>query len=100
MNCALFVDFKIKPGRLKEFRRMVDENASMSLQKEPGCLRFDVLEPRSEDNRVLLYEIYTCEEAFELHLQSEHYRAFADASEGLCVSKAATVCALVFEPRK
>ena len=34
---------------------------------EPGCRRFDVVEPQGEPDRVLLYEIYDDEAAFDAH---------------------------------
>ena len=47
---------------------------------EPGCRRFDVVEPQGEPDRVLLYEIYDDEAAFDAHAAPRITLAF-DARE-------------------
>ena len=42
---VVLVDFHLKPGVLETFRELVDINARQSAQMEPGCRRFDVIEP-------------------------------------------------------
>jgi hypothetical protein len=37
------VDFKLKPGAMAAFRKLIDEDAQMSCEREPGCGRFAVL---------------------------------------------------------
>jgi quinol monooxygenase YgiN len=37
------VDFKLKPGEMAAFRKLIDENAQLSCEREPGCRRFAVL---------------------------------------------------------
>ena len=96
MLFVVVVDFQLKPGMEKEFRALIDTNAHASVRDEPGCLQFDVLEPEGEDDRVLLYEIYSDKAAFEAHLRSEHFAIFAGASDALCLQKKVTRCGLVF----
>ena len=55
---VIIVDFKLKPGARATFRKLIDANAATSVRDEPGCRRFDVLEPEGEDDRIVLYEIY------------------------------------------
>lgn len=89
------VAFRLKAGSQAEFRRLVDENASASVREEPGCRRFDVLEPPDEKNRVLLYEIYDDRAAFEAHLKTAHFMSFNRASAALVEQKTVTQYALV-----
>ncbi len=93
---AIIVDFRLKPGTRPEFRRLVDSNARISVRTEQGCRRFDVVEPKGEPDRVLLYEIYSDKAAFDAHLRTEHFRVFAGASESLILQKTVTRCNLVF----
>ena len=93
---AIVVDFHLKQGARAEFRRLIDANADASVRTEPGCLQFDVLEPEGEGDRILLYEIYCDQAAFEAHLRTEHFRIFNGASEALCREKKVTRCNLVF----
>ena len=96
MLFVVVVEFQLKQGARAEFRRLIDTNADASVKNEPGCLQFDVLEPEGDDDRVLLYEIYSDKAAFDAHLRSDHFRTFAGASEALCLQKSVTRCDLVF----
>jgi (4S)-4-hydroxy-5-phosphonooxypentane-2,3-dione isomerase len=80
---AILVEFTVKPGAVARFRELITANATRSLADEPGCRRFDVLSPGDEPGRVVLYEIYDDDRAFELHLATAHYRSFAAAAEPL-----------------
>jgi (4S)-4-hydroxy-5-phosphonooxypentane-2,3-dione isomerase len=93
---VLIVDFQLKPGARRDFRILVDANARES-SREPGCQRFDVLEPEGEDDRILLYEIYDDRAAFDAHVRSDHYAIFAEASSPLVAGKSAMTYALVLE---
>jgi (4S)-4-hydroxy-5-phosphonooxypentane-2,3-dione isomerase len=94
---VVFVDFHLKPGALEKFRELVDANARQSAQLEPGCRRFDVIEPEGGADAVLLYEVYGDRTDFDSHMRSEHYARFNVASAGLVVSKSVRFGALVCE---
>lgn len=85
---AITVDFRLKPGAMADFRTLIDRNAIDSCRDEPGCRRFDVLVPKGDDSRILLYEIYDSRAAFEQHLQTPHFHDFNRDSAGLLISKA------------
>ena len=94
---AIIVDFKLKANTRRLFRRLVDANAKASLGSEPGCRRFDVLEPKGEVDRVVLYEIYRDRSAFEDHLNTPHYAAFDAAVTDLVAQKSVSEYELVCE---
>jgi autoinducer 2-degrading protein len=96
---VVIVEFRLKPGSGAQFRRLVDVNAMASVRDEPGCRRFDVLEVQGESDRVLLYEIYDDEKAFERHCSTNHFHEFDAASAPLVVQKTVSRCDLVLEPR-
>ncbi len=77
---AVTVHFTLKSGQHAAFLPLMVENARTSLREESGCLQFDVLRGASDDV-VFLYEIYTDRAAFDLHLQSAHFKSF-DAAVG------------------
>ncbi len=64
---ALVVEFQIKDGGLEDFLKIIREHAAGTLADEEGCLQFDVLLPKEGGNRVLLYEAYRDDAAFEIH---------------------------------
>ena len=84
---VITVDFRLKPGAMGEFRRLIDVNARQSCRTEPGGRRFDVAVPRGETDRVFLYEIYDDRAAFEAHRQTGHFRDFSRDSAALVESK-------------
>ncbi|MDQ0471902.1 putative quinol monooxygenase [Labrys wisconsinensis] len=94
---VVIVEFRLQPGALPAFRRLVDANARASVREEPGCRRFDVVEPADEADRVLLYEIYADRAAFEAHMRTGHYRSFDADSAGLVAAKSVITGALVCE---
>ena len=73
---TITVDFRLKAGAHEAFRRAIDANARASFRDEPGCRRFDVLEPKGDSERILLYEIYDDRAAFDAHVRSAHFAAF------------------------
>ncbi|HWK65209.1 MAG TPA: putative quinol monooxygenase [Rhizobiaceae bacterium] len=84
---VVMVDFRLKKGALAEFRRMVDANAHASVRDEPGCRRFDVIEPGGEADRVLLFEVYDDEASFDRHCRMEHFVTFDAQSSQLVAEK-------------
>ncbi|ESZ59247.1 hypothetical protein X727_31760 [Mesorhizobium sp. L103C119B0] len=94
---VVWVDFRLRPGARDRFRELVDANATASMRTEAGCRRFDVTEARGEADRVLLYEIYESEAAFEDHCRTAHFDEFNTQSAPLVVTKLVTTCDLVLE---
>jgi quinol monooxygenase YgiN len=92
---AIIVDFRLKPGSQAAFRRLVDDNAIASVRDEPGCRRFDVLEPKGENERIVLYEIYDDRAAFDAHLKTAHFASFNAASAPYVAEKRVLEYALV-----
>lgn len=94
---TITVEFHLKPGMREAFRRLIDANARDSCRLEPGCRRFDVLEPKGEPDRILLYEIYDDRAAFEAHVKTEHFARFDKGSAEMVVGKRLVELALVCE---
>lgn len=97
MSFVIAVDFKIKPGQMAAFRKLIDDNARASVRDEPGCSRFDVCANRKDADRVLLYEIYDDRAAFDAHLKTKHFAVFNDASASLVADKTVDEYDLVCE---
>ena len=94
---VIAVDFRLHPGKRAAFRKLIDVNARASARDEPGCRRFDVLEPKGEPDHVFLYEIYDDRAAFEAHLKTPHFAVFDRESASLVAGRAITEYALVCE---
>jgi (4S)-4-hydroxy-5-phosphonooxypentane-2,3-dione isomerase len=94
---AIVVEFRLQPGVRSQFRRLIDRNACISAQTEPGCRRFDVLEPEDQPDRVMLYEIYDDDAALEAHMKSAHFAQFDVESAPLLIDKWVIRCDLACE---
>lgn len=44
--------------------------------KEPGNIRFDVLQCRDDPSRFMFYEAFESEEAIKAHKETEHYNTW------------------------
>ena len=70
------VTFETPPDAAAASLARVRRQASDSLTRETGCLRFDVCTDPERPGRVFLYEIYAGRAACDAHLASAHFRAF------------------------
>lgn len=94
---VIMVDFRLHPGALARFRPLIDANARASVANEPGCRRFDVVEPVGEADRILLYEIYDDAAAFDAHCRTTHFLEFDAACSPLVAARSVIRGLLVCE---
>ncbi|MDZ7323552.1 (4S)-4-hydroxy-5-phosphonooxypentane-2,3-dione isomerase [Kosakonia sacchari] len=87
MNVTL-VEINIKPDRVDEFLQVFRANHEGAI-REPGNLRFDVLQDPKVKTRFFIYEAYQDDAAVQAHKETPHYLA--------CVAKLEE---LMSEPRK
>lgn len=81
MNVTL-VEINIKPDRVDEFLAVFRANHEGAI-REPGNLRFDVLQDPRVKTRFFIYEAYRDDEAALAHKQTPHYLACVDKLEDL-----------------
>ena len=84
---VIIVDFRLQPGSKARFRQLIDVNARASVTNEKGCRRFDVLEPRGDAERIVLYEVYDDRAALDAHMHTAHFAEFDRKSRSLVVDK-------------
>jgi len=75
---AIFVTFDCKPGKVDEFVELVKGHANRCLEREPGCVQFDVLMPNGGGSKVMLYEVYASAAALEAHRKTDHLAMFRE----------------------
>jgi quinol monooxygenase YgiN len=83
---VLNVHLKVKPENVDKFMRMLEENAQ-GARGEPGCEEFDVLVDPKDRTRVMLYEVYSDEAAFEAHQQTPHFKKYLAEAVPLLASR-------------
>jgi (4S)-4-hydroxy-5-phosphonooxypentane-2,3-dione isomerase len=83
---VLSVDLRIKPENVESFTAKAIENAADS-RKEPGCRQFDVLVDPKDRTKVLLYEVYADDKAFDAHQQTAHFKKYVAEAVPLLASR-------------
>jgi len=83
---VLSVDLRIKPENVEAFTAKAIENAADS-RKEPGCRQFDMLVDPKDRTRLMLYEVYVDEKAFEAHQQTAHFKKYVAEAVPLLSSR-------------
>jgi (4S)-4-hydroxy-5-phosphonooxypentane-2,3-dione isomerase len=71
---------QVKEENLDDFIRESEKNHLQSV-REPGNLRFDILQDASDPTRFTLYEAYESEEAAAAHKLTAHYNSWREAVE-------------------
>ena len=87
---SLMVQMEVRPGRQAEFLAGMAANAESSVRDEPGCLRFDVCAVEGNENRFVLYELYTDADAFAAHKAAPHFAEWRTVAEQVLVGQVNT----------
>jgi autoinducer 2-degrading protein len=86
MSFVLVVNIRIKPENVERWMNMALENAREA-RKEPGCRQFEVLVDPKERTKVLLFEIYDDDKAFEAHQATPHFKKYLAEAVPLLASR-------------
>ena len=96
---ALVVTIQIKPEFKDAFMEAMLDDARGSVQNEPGCLRFDVVEDTEDPNRIHLYEVYRDDAAIAAHREAPHYLKWRETvKDWHAAEPIRRVCNTVFPP--
>lgn len=77
---VLIVHIKVSKDRVDEFIAVTRENAAAS-RKEPGVLRFELLQDESDQCLFVLVEAYRDEGAQASHKGTAHYEKWKEQAE-------------------
>ncbi|ROR34444.1 antibiotic biosynthesis monooxygenase [Inmirania thermothiophila] len=75
------VHVRVRPEHVDDFIEATRANHEASV-REPGNLRFDVLQSAEDPTRFVLYEAYRSAEDAAAHKETAHYRRWRDAVAG------------------
>ncbi|MZR31875.1 putative quinol monooxygenase [Sneathiella litorea] len=84
---AITARFDVIPGQEAAFMKEMRKQAENSLSLEPECHYFDICVDVDNPGRILLYELYGDEAAFEEHLASRHFAEFIKTVTPMISSK-------------
>ena len=86
MSLVLQVMIQIKPENVDAFMKKVIENGKAA-RSEPGCRHFDVLVDPDDRTKVMLYEIYDDQKAFEAHQAGAAFKKYLAEAVPLLASR-------------
>ena len=92
MSFVLLVNIRIKPENVERFMQGIGENARAARQ-EPGCRQFEVLVDAQDRTKVVLFEVYADEKAFEAHQATAHFKKYLAEAVPLLASRERQVLA-------
>lgn len=72
------VHIHVKPEAVGEFIKASAVNHNEAI-REPGNIRFDIIQQADDKTKFMLYEAYETEEAASAHKNTAHYLAWRDA---------------------
>ena len=75
---AVAVTVHVQAERVDDFIEATLANAR-GTRKEPGNVRFDVLQHEEDPAHLLIYEVYHSSDGFKQHQQTPHYLAWRQA---------------------
>ena len=86
----VLVKVQVRPELLDEFKAAILENAELSVERDPGCLRFDVLQQQDDPAHWYFYEVYEREQAWVDHRNSAHFLAFKEVGDRAILTREPT----------
>lgn len=80
-------ELEIDPAQVSAYQAAVKEEIEASLRVEPGVLAIYAVAEKDHPNRFRFFEIYADDAAYRKHIDSPHFRKYAEATKSMIVSK-------------
>ena len=87
---VLVVKIQIKPENVDAFMKQLDANAKAA-RTEPGCKQFEVLVDPKDRAKIMLFEVYNDEAAFEAHQATPHFKKYLAEAVPMLASRERSV---------
>jgi|AmaraimetFIIA100_FD_contig_91_272966_length_1859_multi_3_in_0_out_0_2 quinol monooxygenase YgiN len=77
---AIVVELKVPASASKDFAALAEQHARRCLEREPGCLQFDITQDPADPQQWLFYERYRDEAALDAHRKTDYLAKFLEAT--------------------
>jgi len=93
---VIIATIEVVPQRRHQLLPLLIAHRDRCLKDEPGItLQFEVLVPREDDSKVLSYEVYQDDNAFDAHRSGPSIARFREETAGMGVKLSVTRCAIL-----
>jgi len=92
---AIIATIEVAPDRKEEFLPLLMAHRARCLKDEPATLEFEVLLPRDDQTKVMLYEVYRDDAAFDAHFNGSSMKRIREEAGPMIVKLYGTRCTLV-----
>ncbi len=89
---ALIATVEVAPETREQVFSLLAAHGARSLRDEPGTLRFEILVPREDAAKLMIYEVYQDDAAFEAHRNARSIAQFREESAAFGIKITATRC--------
>ena len=94
---ALVVELKMNPGQQDPFVQRVTRHRELCLEREKGCLQFDILVPADGTNSVHLYEVYADQAALDVHVNTPHMAEYRHDTDSMIAERVRVPCKVLVD---
>ncbi len=92
---AVVVSLQVRPEGREAVLEAIRAQAAASLEREPGCVRFDVTVDTHDPDHLVLFEVYADEEAMAAHRTTPHFARWRTVSDAHVARRDSTVATIV-----
>ena len=89
---AIMATIEIAPGSLQEYLPLAMAHRARCLKDEPGTLAFELMVSRDDDTKVMLYELYEDDAAFDAHWNGASMKRIREEAAGIIVKVSGVKC--------
>ncbi|MDN3587852.1 antibiotic biosynthesis monooxygenase [Pedobacter aquatilis] len=77
---------EIHPQHLLQYKKLLEEEITNSIKKEPGVITLYAVAEKDRPNFVMIFETYQDEKAYQKHLKSAHFIKYKTLTEKMVKS--------------
>ena len=88
---AIIAEFTTHPERFDDFLEKMRAHGAAS-REEPGCRQFDIVIPRKGENKLMLYEVYADQDAFDAHIGTDRIKAHREDTADMVTERKLHIC--------
>ena len=92
---ANVVTIEAAAGRRDQILPLLAAHKARCLKDEAGTLQFEILLPKDDDTKILSYEVYRDDDAFQVHRNGRSLAQLREEIAGMVVKLHGTRCAVV-----